>query len=57
MGATTESSAVAEVKVLENVYLQGAWTSATTAQEGDLGADVKFRYRYRQFWDVFRGGD
>ena len=57
VGTTAESSAVAEYKVLENVYLQGAWTSATTTQEGDLGADVKFRYRYRQFRDIFRGGD
>jgi translocation and assembly module TamB len=57
VGAATESTAAAEWKVLENVYLQGAWQSATTTREGDLGADVKFRYRYRQFRDIFRDGD
>ena len=57
VGTTTESSAVAEFRVLENVYLVGTWESATTTKEGDLGADVKFRYRYRQFKDLFRAGD
>ncbi len=57
VGATTESSVVAEFKVLENMYLQGAWESATSTQEGDLGGDVKFRYRFRQFRDIFRDGD
>ncbi|MGZ9133501.1 MAG: translocation/assembly module TamB domain-containing protein [Candidatus Deferrimicrobiaceae bacterium] len=57
VGTTAETSSVAEFKVFENVYLQGGWRSATTTQEGDLGADVKFRYRYRQFRDIFRGGD
>ena len=57
VGTTTESSALAEYKLLENVYLQGAWQSATTTREGDLGGDVKFRYRFRQFRDIFRGGD
>jgi hypothetical protein len=57
VGTTRESSANAEFRVLENVYLEGNWESSTTTQEGDLGADVKFRYRYRQFRDVFRGDD
>ncbi len=55
VGTTTESSATAEYKLLENVYLQGAWESATTTREGDLGADVKIRYRYRQLKDFLRG--
>ncbi len=57
VGTTTASSAVAEYRLLENVYLQGAWRSATTDRAGDLGGDVKFRYRFRQFQDIFRGGD
>jgi translocation and assembly module TamB len=57
VGTTQESSANAEFRVLENVYLEGNWESSTTTQEGDLGADVKFRYRYRQFRDIFRGDD
>jgi translocation and assembly module TamB len=57
VGTTTESSAIAEFKVLENVYLQGVWESATTTKEGDLGADVKFRYRFRQFQDIFRDSE
>jgi len=57
VGTTTEGSALAEFKVLENVYLEGTWESATTTKEGDLGGDVKFRYRYRTFKDLFSAGD
>ncbi len=57
VGTSTEGSALAEFKVLENVYLEGTWKSATTTKEGDLGADVKFRYRYRTFKDLFRARD
>lgn len=55
VGASADSSATAEVKLRENVFLQGSWQSATTTQEGDLGADLKFRYRYRQWKDFLRG--
>jgi translocation and assembly module TamB len=55
VGTTAESSATAEYKLLENVFLSGAWESATTTTEGDLGADVKIRYRYKEFKD-FLGG-
>jgi hypothetical protein len=57
VGTTAESSAIAEYKLLENVYLSGAWESATTTTEGDLGADLKIRYRYREFKDLLRGRD
>jgi autotransporter translocation and assembly factor TamB len=57
VGATAEGTAKAEFKVFENVYLEGTWESATTTKEGDLGADVKFRYRYRTFKDLFRARD
>ena len=57
VGTTAEGNAIAEYKILENVYLQGAWESETTTQEGDIGGDIKFRYRYRQFKDFLRGKD
>lgn len=51
VGATSDSSANAEFKLLENVFLQGSWQSATTLKQGDMGADIKFKYRYRTFGD------
>ncbi|MGB7631422.1 MAG: translocation/assembly module TamB domain-containing protein [Candidatus Deferrimicrobium sp.] len=55
VGTSTESTAIAEIKLRENIFLQGDWQSATTTQEGDLGADLKFRYRYRDWKDFLRG--
>jgi autotransporter translocation and assembly factor TamB len=55
IGTSTDGTATAEYKLREHVFLQGTWQSATTTQEGDLGADLKFRYRYRQWKDFFRG--
>ena len=55
VGTSAESTATAEYKLKENIFLQGSWQSATTTQEGDLGADLKFRYRYRQWKDFLRG--
>jgi autotransporter translocation and assembly factor TamB len=55
IGTSNEGTATAEYKLREHVFLQGTWQSATTTQEGDLGADLKFRYRYRQWKDFFRG--
>jgi hypothetical protein len=54
VGTTPESNATAEIKLRENVFLQGAWDSATATSEGDLGGDVKLRFRYRQFQDFLR---
>jgi hypothetical protein len=55
VGTSAEGVATAEFKLRENIFLQGSWQSATTTQEGDLGADLKFRYRYRQWKDFLRG--
>lgn len=55
VGTSAESTASAEVKIRENVFLQGAWESGATAPEGSLGADLKVRYRYRQWKDFLRG--
>ena len=57
VGGTAESSATAELQVLENMFFQGVWKSDTTEREGDLGGDVRFRYRYRQFRDIFHDRD
>jgi autotransporter translocation and assembly factor TamB len=53
VGTSSETTAIAELKLLENVFLQGAWESATTTRQGELGADLKVRYRFRRFRDVF----
>ena len=55
--ANPEGRAVAEYRVFENVYLQGAWKGATPERDEDLGGDVKIRFRYRQFRDIFRDTD
>ncbi|HEY5996164.1 MAG TPA: translocation/assembly module TamB domain-containing protein, partial [Candidatus Deferrimicrobiaceae bacterium] len=57
VGATADSSANVEYKLLENVFLQGSWQSATTQKTGDMGADIKFKYRYRTFKDFLGGRD
>ncbi|MBF8259706.1 MAG: hypothetical protein HW377_2080, partial [Actinobacteria bacterium] len=57
VGTNAESTATAEFKLLENVYLQGGWESTTATGQGDLGADVKIRYRYREFKDFLRGSE
>ena len=55
VGTSAEGTATAEIKLRENIFLQGSWQGANTTQEGDLGADLKFRYRYRQWKDFLRG--
>ena len=55
VGTSAESTAIAEYKLREHIFLQGSWQSATTTQGGDLGGDLKFRYRYRDWKDFLRG--
>ena len=55
VGTSADGTATAEYKLREHIFLQGTWQSASTTQEGDLGADLKFRYRYRDWKDFFRG--
>ncbi len=55
VGTSADGTATAEYKLREHIFLQGSWQGATTTQEGDLGADLKFRYRYRQWKDFLRG--
>jgi len=56
-GTSNRSSATAEYQLLKNIYLSGTYQGPTFTQESDIGADVKFRYRYRQFQDIFRDND
>ncbi|HEY5764841.1 MAG TPA: translocation/assembly module TamB domain-containing protein, partial [Candidatus Deferrimicrobiaceae bacterium] len=57
VGASAKSSAEAELQVLENVFLLGGWKSATEDSKGDIGGDVRIRYRFRQFQDIFHDRD
>ncbi len=57
IGQSADSVATAEIKLREHIFLQGSWQSATTTTGGDLGADLKFRYRYPQWKDFFRGNE
>lgn len=54
VGTSADGTATAEYKLREHIFLQGTWQSASTTQEGDLGADLRFRYRYRDWKDFFR---
>ncbi|MHB1012385.1 MAG: translocation/assembly module TamB domain-containing protein [Desulfobacteria bacterium] len=55
VGTSADGTATVEYKLREHIFLQGTWQSATTTQEGDLGADLKFRYRYRDWKGFLRG--
>jgi len=57
VGTSAETSASGEVKLRENLYLQGAWESTTTSTRGDISGDLKVKYRFRQFKDLLRGGE
>jgi hypothetical protein len=57
VGTSAEASASGEVKIGENLYLQGAWESTTTSTRGDISGDLKVKYRFRQLKDLLRGGE
>jgi hypothetical protein len=57
VGTSAESSASTELKLRENLYLQGAWESSTGSTRGDISGDLKVKYRFRQFKDLLRGGE
>ncbi len=57
VGTSAQSAARAEYEVVDDVFLQGNWQSATTDSQGDIGADLKIRYKYRTFRDIFRDRD
>jgi len=56
VGTSTYTSASGELKLWEDVYLQGSWQSSTTANtQGQIGGDLKVRYRYRSLKDLLDG--
>jgi hypothetical protein len=57
VGTSAETSASGELKIRENLYLQGAWESTTGETRGQVSGDLKVKYRFRQFKDLLRGGE
>jgi translocation and assembly module TamB len=57
VGTSAEAAASGEVKLRENLYLQGAWESSTGSTRGDISGDLKVKYRFRHFKDLLRGGE
>jgi autotransporter translocation and assembly factor TamB len=57
VGTSADTAASGELKIGENLYLQGAWESTTGSTRGDVSGDLKVKYRFRQFKDLLRGGE
>jgi len=55
VGTSAYSSASGELKLWEDVYLQGSWQSSTAYARGQIGGDLKVRYRYRSLKDLLGG--
>ena len=55
VGTSTYTSASGELKLWEDVYLQGSWQSTTDSTQGQIGGDLKVRYRYRSLKDLLGG--
>jgi translocation and assembly module TamB len=55
VGTSIYTSASGELKLWEDVYLQGSWQSRAGATEGEIGGDLKVRYRYRSLKDLLDG--
>ena len=55
VGTSAYSSASGELKLWEDVYLQGSWQSSTAYTRGQIGGDLKVRYRYRSLKDLLGG--
>jgi len=54
-GTSSYTSTSGELKLWEDVYLQGSWQSRTGVTEGEFGGDLKVRYRYRSLRDLLDG--
>jgi autotransporter translocation and assembly factor TamB len=57
VGTSADTSASGELKIRENLYLQGGWESTTGEARGQVSGDLKVKYRFRQIKDLLRGGE
>lgn len=57
VGTSAETSASGEIRLLENMYLQGGWQSSTSSTPGQISGDVKWRYRFQSLKDLINGRD
>jgi len=55
VGTSAYTSASGELTLWEDVYLQGTWESSTASSQGQIGGDLKVRYRYRSLKDLLGG--
>jgi hypothetical protein len=55
VGTSAYTSASGELKLWEDVYLQGTWESSNANTKGQIGGDLKVRYRYRSLKDLLDG--
>ena len=55
VGTSAYTSASGELKLWEDVYLQGTWESSAAYYQGQIGGDLKVRYRYRSLKDLLDG--
>ena len=55
VGTSAYTSASGELKLWEDVYLQGTWESSTANTQGQIGGDLKVRYRYRSLKELLDG--
>ncbi len=57
VGTSSETSASGEIRLLENMYLQGGWQSSTSSTPGQISGDLKWRYRFQSLKDLINGRD
>jgi hypothetical protein len=55
VGTSAYTSASGELTLWEDVFLQGTWESSTVNTQGQIGGDLKVRYRYRSLKDLLDG--
>jgi len=55
VGTSAYTSASGELTLWEDVFLQGTWESSTVNTQGQIGGDLKVRYRYRSLKELLDG--
>ena len=46
-----------ELRLFENVYLEGGWESTSKSTRGQISGDLKVRYRFQSLKDLLNGRD